>query len=920
MASPTRPPVTLGPPTDRQGHKRNKSSSVLKSIIPSKGHKRTPSDGTPLSRDPSALRPYRPVANVQQASPLLPPDHPHNQLRPTTRTPNVSSTQSAPHKSQEQVPSPKKGLHKKTLSSVSLRSLGKEKEKETPKQKKTKDAGRALGDAATGSKSPKKTKSSTSLSAMFSKVKSPKQDKAMTGAPKDKENTTPPSSANASGPVQTPIWAQFSNQNFEEVTTTSKIPLNDRRSLERRSIEEEIALYTPTNYSPSKQRNFFEYGQPSLQSRTASKDRPKSTILTHNASATSLFNTITRQKSGDRAPLSATKGNEGGTKETTPSTGPKTRGLLGRSSSNSSKNKEMPVKPTATDVVDVRAKKQNRVLAAVAAFNGKARQNDATSTSPKKLDPKNVEAEFEAVLESRNIPQHQRAAMRTLTLQVKADFVRTHKLDTPQSVSRATSAHPSIGETNNGKSTKSTLSRATRSRDGSTSDEGPPPQTAASGGSSKRERPRSRTFTFSKGDSPTKKQKAEVGASERKSSRPTIPKSPSTRSLASNGSQTSNKGPKTVTPNEFISYLRKTHKPQEVENGKLHKLRLLLRNETVDWVDTFMQEGGMTELVGLLHRIMDVEWREDHEDQLLHEVLRCLKGLTTAESALKQLAEIASTLFPALLGMLFDEEHRGPSDFTTRELIVQLLFAHLSAVEDAQLPSRATELLKFLKDPVKEKESSTVPFILQMHQPRPFQVWCKEITNVTKEVFWIFIHHLNVIPVPAAPEGPPESYAKTHFPGQRAIVPAAPYVGGVEWDATNYIATHLDLVNGLIAALPDKQSRNALRSEFKVSGFEKLMGHLRACNPKYYGAVHDAVKLWIGAALEDGWDVKPVRMGTGDGKGPSSPVKSPNKSPKKVEKAPQLQAPKMDLDLGLGLGMPLEKEAGRKKIDIDDWI
>jgi hypothetical protein len=30
----------------------------------------------------------------------------------------------------------------------------------------------------------------------------------------------------------------------------------------------------------------------------------------------------------------------------------------------------------------------------------------------------------------------------------------------------------------------------------------------------------------------------------------------------------------------------------------------------------------------------------------------------------------------------------------------------------------------------------------------PYQVWCKEMTNVTKEVFWIFIHHLNVIPVP----------------------------------------------------------------------------------------------------------------------------------------------------------------------------
>jgi hypothetical protein len=366
--------------------------------------------------------------------------------------------------------------------------------------------------------------------------------------------------------------------------------------------------------------------------------------------------------------------------------------------------------------------------------------------------------------------------------------------------------------------------------------------------------------------------------------------------------------------------MKDTKKVQDVEVGRLHKLRQLLRNETVEWVDAFVQEGGMTELVALLHRIMEMEWREDHEDQLLHENLRCLKGLCTTDSALKQLAILAPTLFPALLGMLFDEEHKGPSEFTTRELIVQIIFAHLSTALEEDMHSRARELLTYLKDPVKEKESSTVPFILQMHQPRPYQVWCKEITNVTKEVFWIFIHHLNVIPLPRVPddeeqEQPPKPYAKAYFPGPRVIVPAAPYVGGVEWDATNYIATHLDLLNGLIASLPTAEARNTLRSEFKVSGFEKLMGHIRACNPKYYGAVHDSVKLWVAAALEDGWEVKTVRMGAGDGKAPS-PLKSSPK--KKIEDAPKLEAPKMDLGIGLGLDMKFDKNDGIKKID--DWI
>ncbi|KAH7083279.1 armadillo-type protein [Paraphoma chrysanthemicola] len=500
--------------------------------------------------------------------------------------------------------------------------------------------------------------------------------------------------------------------------------------------------------------------------------------------------------------------------------------------------------------------------------------------------------------------------MRTLKLEVKADFVRMH--NTPQA-SRAPSAHSSIGESDGRPSSKPGLTRSSKSRDGPIDEDDVASQTDKAG-STKRERPRSRTFTFSRSDSPTKKQKAD--SNERKASSKTnpIPKSPSTRSLVSNASDRSvSNGAKAVKPDEFIKYLKKTPKPRDVEVGKLHKLRLLLRNETVDWVDAFIQEGGMTELVGLLHRIMEIEWRDDHEDILLHELLRCLKGLCTTATALKQLKEIASTLYPALLGMLFDEEHKGPSEFTTRELIIEIIFAHISMAPESELETRATQLLKYLKDPVKEKESSTVPFILQMREPRPYQVWCKEMTNVTKEVFWIFIHHLNVIPVPPA-KAADKSYAKIHFPGQRAIVPAAPYVGGVEWDATNYLATHIDLLNGLIASLPSRDARNAFRQELKVSGFERLMGHLRACNPKYYGAVHDSVKVWIGAALADDWDVKTVRMGPGEGKsGVSSPVKQSPK--KKAEKAPQIMAPK--LDLGLGFEKEIGVAGGMKD---DDWI
>jgi hypothetical protein len=121
-----------------------------------------------------------------------------------------------------------------------------------------------------------------------------------------------------------------------------------------------------------------------------------------------------------------------------------------------------------------------------------------------------------------------------------------------------------------------------------------------------------------------------------------------------------------------------------------------------------------------------------------------------------------------------------------------------------------------------------------------------------------------------------------------------------------------------MASLPTRAARNEFRQELKVSGFEKLMGHLRACNPKYYGAVHDSVKVWIGAALDDDWDVKTVRMGASDGKGSVSPAKQSPK--KKAEAPPQLQAPKMDVSLGLGLGFDREIAiVGAAKVD-DDWI
>jgi hypothetical protein len=348
-----------------------------------KSHKRTPSDGLELKKNQPVAAPYMPASSFQ--TPLLPADHPHSQLRAATRTENIPTNPPSPRKNQESNSRPK-SLHKKTLSSVSLRSLANKEDK--PKAKKSIDVRRPRGEEDVGEK-PKKTKSSTNLAAMFGKGRSKESKQSPVKQSRDKENTTPPSSSNAPAPPRTPIWAEFSStEPLQEITTTSKVPLNDQR----RSIEEEIALYTPQNYSPSKQRNFFDYGQPSLQQRPAAKERPKSMVVPKSTSTTSILGTFGRKKSNERAPLSDTKGNEGRVKESMSAKSMQTRPPMGRASTDTSR-KDVPQPAVA-------AKKPNRVMAAVAAFNGKSRQMEAAS-SPTKLDPKQVDAEFEEVLVSK---------------------------------------------------------------------------------------------------------------------------------------------------------------------------------------------------------------------------------------------------------------------------------------------------------------------------------------------------------------------------------------------------------------------------------------------------------------------------------------------------------------------------------------
>ncbi|KAL4948897.1 armadillo-type protein [Aspergillus filifer] len=816
------------------GHRRNQSASDAAPQNPYKSESTTyfigPTDAQHQQYPPMPTYQQQPLGEIFP-----------NRDVPDNRYDNEASNKSA-----------KGGLHKKTKSAVSLKSLKEFMDRKPEKQ------------ADDPGNQPKKAKSTNSFAAILRRSQGRKSDESKDI--RDKENQSPNDPADN---LPSPVWTQFGTP-----TPSFRDEPSPAHSNRRRTLQEEVSLYTPKGYSPAQQRNFYDYSQPSLTSRT-NKPRPKSDFFASGTKVKDLFGPFSASKASniDQADTCSIKKQSG-----------RPRGM------STPDRHEPEVKAQASP------KKPSRVQEVISAFNAKEREADLH----KRLNAKDLESEFEKLLDARNIPHNMRDKMRSLDTNIKADFIQKDKLDAaPHSAGGSSYASDSNGRRGRGKDKK----EERENRDGKS-----------------RSRSRSRGFTFSRGNSssPVKK-RPESGSSFHR--RPKSMDMGTTNGLSKimtpNASTTSlsatARRDTAADPSDFVHYLKEIQKPEIIEVGKIHKLRILLRNETVSWVDDFIAQGGMDEIVQLIYRIKKVEWREEHEDNLLHETLLCLKALCTTSVALQRLTDIEAELFPALLSMLFDKEKKGPSEFTTRGIIITLIFTQLStAVSTEDAAARTARLLTYLRDPPEENEP--LSFIANIYQSRPYRVWCKEIVSVTKEVFWIFLHHLNVVPVIESDMSLGD-YRARHFPALRPPVPAAPYVGGVEWDATNYLAAHLDLMNGLIASLPTAEERNLLRNEFRASGFEKVMGEtMRKCKEKFYSSVHDCLRTWISAAVEDQWPHLTVREGP-----PRQETRSPPKSLLKSPKKGALDDKPPKLDLALDIPLPTPTRVPQND-PIGDWL
>jgi hypothetical protein len=252
----------------------------------------------------------------------------------------------------------KGALHKKTKSAVSLKSLRNYMERKDGKSEEMAGQSPDL--------SPKKAKSSNSLSAILKRSQRGRKDGSKQS--RDKENRSPTDLIdNMPSPMPSPVWSQDSASGHKEPMGRSRP--NSTADMSR-TVADEVSLYTPKGYGPAQQRNFYDYHQPSLGKSNDPKPRPKSDILTGNRKMKDLLG-LQRAPSGESD-------------------------HAGRSDSASSKSRgpPSPRKTSPPTLAKEEPKRLSRVQAAISVFNAKERDAEVHQH----LNSKDLESEFEKLL------------------------------------------------------------------------------------------------------------------------------------------------------------------------------------------------------------------------------------------------------------------------------------------------------------------------------------------------------------------------------------------------------------------------------------------------------------------------------------------------------------------------------------------
>ncbi|KAG6334491.1 hypothetical protein ID866_4602 [Astraeus odoratus] len=332
---------------------------------------------------------------------------------------------------------------------------------------------------------------------------------------------------------------------------------------------------------------------------------------------------------------------------------------------------------------------------------------------------------------------------------------------------------------------------------------------------------------------------------------------------------------RTITPVKFCSLLFSSSSTM-LDIDVVKKLRLMLRNESAAWTEEFIQSGGYTALLTRLNEILEVEWREEqHDDQILHELLRCFKALSTSSVGSFALRGSCPTPYVQLVSLLYSD--KKPGDVATRQLIVELLLILFDIYPSSCLPSSGARLrreawesksnipggiitlpaphknlfslirsllLTPAPPPAEAPAASISPhsFIESLHRPRIYKTYLQELSDVCRDYFWVFCHPNNTVwNLNEVDEGKVE---KPKAPGGMT--------GGVEFEAMGYFTTHLRFINSIAKLVHElniekDHELSALRfhTDLFASGLERIILIARKASATYYPTLHLELARYI---------------------------------------------------------------------------
>ncbi|KAJ3830049.1 armadillo-type protein [Lentinula raphanica] len=325
-----------------------------------------------------------------------------------------------------------------------------------------------------------------------------------------------------------------------------------------------------------------------------------------------------------------------------------------------------------------------------------------------------------------------------------------------------------------------------------------------------------------------------------------------------------------ISPTTSVSMLAGTSST-ELDVEQIKKLRLLLRNESASWTEDFIRSGGYTALLTRLNEILEVEWREEqHDDQVLHQLLQCFKALSTSSVGCVALRSSCPTPWGQLVTLLYSD--KKPGEVATRQLMIELLQILFELYPSSSLPSSGRSphrevwdaysptlgsgnvitlpaphksFFSFMRSllltpapPTAEAPSSPLTpheFIENLHRPRIYKTYLQELSDVCRDYFWVFCHPNNTI------------WLLSETDESRVEKPRAPggMTGGVEFEAMNYFTTHLKFINAVAKAAADMNlpkdhelSAHRFHSDMFASGFERLILISRKASTTYYPTLH----------------------------------------------------------------------------------